>query len=69
MKKKKLFKQNLEVEEMMQDENAFMSSSRIRRSPVKKSQATGNLQNTSVRRAGIEKSGMTKSVQEGAQSD
>ena len=37
---------------MMQGEIASMSSSRIRRSPVKRSQVTGNLEDTSVRSAG-----------------
>ena len=45
-----------------------MSSPKIRSSPVKKSQATGNHQNTSARSAGIEKSArISDSVQAGAQ--
>ena len=52
----------------MQGEIAFMRRPRIRRIPVKKSKATENLQNTSVRSAGIEISDTTESVQESAQS-
>ena len=55
-------KQILEIEEMMHDEFVFMSSPKIRRSPVKKSQAMKNLQYTSARGAGIEQSGTTGSL-------
>ena len=50
----------------MQGEIAFMRSQRIRRSLVKKSKATENLQNTYVNNAVNEKSKMMQSVQEGA---
>ena len=56
--------QNIEVEELMQSEIVFMSSSRIRRSSVNRSQVTGNLQSTSVRSAETERIGTAESLQE-----
>ena len=54
----KMNTQNIEVEEMMQSEIAFMSSSRIRRS-----QLIGNHQSTFVRSAGTKRSNTTESLQ------